>query len=267
MLGGGPLVASQAAGSAVLVAALPPSHGVPTRFVDALVGGFVGLAVLVAVPRNPRSAVGRTSGPLFAELATVLDLIAAALAAHDLAAAERTLERARTMSDLSMHFRQALDLAQETVRLAPTYWHSRRRIDRYLEAATHIDSAVRSVRVLARAAVTAVETDAPIPVELPAAVSALASGVRELERELESDRGAVEGIDAVLSAAGGATLVLGDNPPLSVSVMVGQIRATAVDLLRAFGVDRPDAVKHVRAAARQLRDARRAAERSGGERP
>ena len=79
LLGGGPLVVSQAATSAVLVAALPSSHAVPTRFVDALVGGLVGLAVLVAVPRNPLTVVRRITRPLFAELRSVLEGIAVAL--------------------------------------------------------------------------------------------------------------------------------------------------------------------------------------------
>ena len=55
LLGGGALVVSQAASSAVLVATVvAPSHGlVPTRFVDALVGGAVGLAVLASSLPEP----------------------------------------------------------------------------------------------------------------------------------------------------------------------------------------------------------------------
>ena len=190
LLGGGPLVASQAASSAVLVAALPSSHAIPTRFVDALVGGFVGLVVLAVVPRNPLTMLRRVTGPLFAELAGVL--------------------------------------------------------------------AVRNVRVLARAARTAVEQEALVPAGLPAAVRDLASGVRGFESELDRSHGGTEGVAAVLRAAGRATLVLDEAPSLPVSVIVGQIRSTAVDLLRALGIERADAVRYVRTAARRLQVEREA---------
>ena len=40
---------------------------------------------------------------------------------------------------------------------------------------------------------------------------------------------------------------------MPVGVIVGQIRSTAVDLLRALGIERDEAVEHVRAAARARR--------------
>src|SRR4029079_16796387 len=122
LLGGGPLVVSQAATSAVLVAALPSSHAIPTRFVDALVGGLVGLAVLVAVPHNPLTVVRRITRPMFAELQSVLEGIAVALSDGDHAAAERLHASARATSDYADRLRQELAQAEETTRLAPTYW-------------------------------------------------------------------------------------------------------------------------------------------------
>jgi uncharacterized membrane protein YgaE (UPF0421/DUF939 family) len=250
LLGGGPLVVSQAATSGVLVAALPSGHAVPTRFVDALVGGAVGLAVLVAVPRNPLTTVRRTTRPLFQEVRSVLEGVAAALADGDRAEAERLLVRARATSDQSGRFRQELEGARETVRLAPTYWRSRREVERYAEAAPQVDLVVRNVRVLARASLAAIETEAVIPAGIPAAVRELAAAVGHLERELDEGRGASAAIESALAAAGRATLALEESTNLQVSVIVGQIRSTAVDLLRALGTDRAEAVEHVRAAAR-----------------
>src|SRR5262249_34063150 len=69
LLGGGPLGVSQAAASGVLVATVPTANAlVPTRFVDALVGGGVGLAVVVAVPRSPVRLARRDAAPLLAGL-------------------------------------------------------------------------------------------------------------------------------------------------------------------------------------------------------
>src|SRR5262249_37692442 len=53
LLGGGPLFVSQAASSAVLVVTLAPSGLSGSRFVDALVGGAVGLGAVIVLPRNP----------------------------------------------------------------------------------------------------------------------------------------------------------------------------------------------------------------------
>jgi len=253
LLGGGPLVVSQAATSAVLVAALPSSHAIPTRFVDALVGGLVGLAVLVAVPRNPLTVVRRITRPLFAELQSVLEGIAVALTDGDHAAAERLLARARATSDYADRLRQELAQAEETTRLAPTYWRSRGEVERYTEAAPHVDLAVRNVRVLARATLSVIETGAPVPAGIPHAVRGLAAAAGWLERELDEGRGAAQAIEAALAAAGDATLALDAGAPIPLGVIVGQIRSAAVDLLRALGIERSEAVEHVRAAAHARR--------------
>ena len=180
----------------------------------------------------------------------MLEGIAAALAAGDRAAAERLLVRARATSDQSGRLRQAVEQARETVRLAPTYWRSRDDVARYAEAAPHVDLAVRNVRVLARAALSVVETSATVPPGVPAALRDLAIAVERLEHELAHGRGASEAIEAALTAAGRATRALGGNTSIPVTVIVGQVRSTAVDLLRALGIDRSEAVEHVRAAAR-----------------
>jgi hypothetical protein len=52
-----------------------------------------------------------------------------------------------------------------------------------------------------------------------------------------------------IRAAAHATNVLEDTANLSVSVIVGQIRSTATDLLRSTGVDRAEAQQLVRTAA------------------
>ena len=260
LLSGGPLVTTQAVTSAVLVAALPSTNAIPTRFVDALVGGAVGLLILVAVPRNPVRLVQRVTDPLFDDLARVLDAVALGLEQHDTAVVERALARARAASDLAGRFRQELEAAHETVHLAPGYWSSREDVEHYVDAAAHVDYAVRNIRVLARSSITAVEHGVEIPPALPRAIRDLAIGIRELQNDLEGeDDGG--GIEAALRAAGGATLVLDEAPSLQVSVIVGLMRSITVDLLRAHGIDRQQAVEQVRAAAERLQAERAEAER------
>jgi uncharacterized membrane protein YccC len=83
VLGGGAVIITQAGASAVLVATLTaPEGGLDLdRFVDALVGGIVGLAVIaVLLPVNPVAAVRRELDPLLGTLADVIDECADALA-------------------------------------------------------------------------------------------------------------------------------------------------------------------------------------------
>jgi uncharacterized membrane protein YgaE (UPF0421/DUF939 family) len=248
LLGGGPLVVSQAAASAVLVATVAPSSGgaVQTRFVDALVGGAVGLAVLAVAPRNPTRMVRRAVEPILAELAGTLDDIAAALEARDFDAATRALARARSSDELLTQLQNAVVIAEETVLLAPSQWRERTRINRYVTAARQIGFAVRNTRVLARAGIRAVELEPAIPAELVASVRSLAAAVRSLDVALEVDE-ATDVVENARAAAAQATLALDRGGGFAIDVLVGQVRSTATDLLRALGIEQ--AVEQVRAAA------------------
>ena len=258
LLGGGRLVTSQACSSAVLVSALPSTHAIPTRFVDALVGGFVGLACLIAVPRNPLLLVRRAGEGLFHELADTLDGVADSLAAKDVSMGEHALARARETSGRAGQFQQALDLADETVHLAPTYWRARGDVERYIEASQYADGAVRTLRGLARASLTAIESDVAVPAALPGVIHELATGWRALAAELNQGHGDMGGIETTLRASAAATLALDESRSLSVSMIVGQIRANAIDLLRALGMERAHAVDYIRVATKRLRAEREA---------
>jgi hypothetical protein len=224
---------------------------VPYRFIDALVGGVVGLAVLIAVPRNPLTALRQAVGPPLETLAGILGEIALALEKRDAHAAGEALRHARSASSLADAFYSALGAARETARLAPTHWRNQAEVARYAHAAEHVDYAYRNVRVLARAARTALEEDSEIPAGLIVAIRQLAEGVSGLERELADPSAGVSGIEQTLLAAGSATRVLEPRPSLRVNVMVGQIRSIATDLIGALGVERHEAVQHVRAAGRR----------------
>lgn len=250
LLGGGALVVSQAAASAVLVATLSTSTSglVPTRFVDALVGGAVGLAVLALVPRDAAKILTRAGAPVFAELATVLDELADALAARDLEAANRVLVRARGLDELATGLRDTVRLAAETVRLAPLQRHERGRVERYATAVPYLGFAIRNTRVLARAAVRAIELEPSIPAGLVDSIRECAVGVRHLEQALASGEGDRAVGVAARRAVREATLAYEDGLGFAIGALVGQVRSIAADLLRALGLDRGDAVRQLRAA-------------------
>jgi uncharacterized membrane protein YgaE (UPF0421/DUF939 family) len=257
LLGSGQLFASQAAISAVLVATLPhgssPSFG---RFFDSLAGGIIAIAVSALVlPAKPLALLRRSVTPLLEELAATLEDVAAALASRNRAAAEAALVRARGIDELEERFEEALTAGRETARLAPPRRHQRDRVATYAIAAAQVDLAVRNVRVLARGAIRALTLDENVPPELSEALRDLAAATRALEAALE-DESQIEAVrETALRAAARATLVLERTGNMSVSVLVGQVRSTAVDLLRGTGMSYADASRLVRRAAQGAEEA------------
>ena len=239
-LGSGQMLATQAAVSAALVATLqPPTEGVTfDRFLDALAGGTVALIVnALVLPADPVAMVRGPLRTLVDELAATLDDVAAAILERDRKQAERALLRAR-----------AIDVRRETTRYAPPRRRLRSRVERYAEAATQLDLAVRNVRVLARGTIRAVRLDENVPPEAAEAVRDLASAVRALAEAIERPDRADQVREPALRAAATATRVLEDTGNLSVSVIVGQVRSTATDLLAGTGMDTDAAADDVRQA-------------------
>jgi uncharacterized membrane protein YgaE (UPF0421/DUF939 family) len=254
LLGSGPLFAQQAAVSAALVATLqPPDGGVSfARSIDALLGGGVALAVSALVlPAHPGRMVRDAAGPVLEELAAVLDDVAAALETRDRDAVEAALLRGRAIDELGRELEDALIVGREAARLIPPRRRQLGTVDAYSDAAAQIDLAVRNVRVLARGARRAIDLEENVPPELAGALRELGGAVRALRGALD-DPGRTEAVRApALRAAGRATLVLERTGNLSVSVIVGQVRSTAVDLLRGTGMSYDDAARSVRDAARE----------------
>jgi hypothetical protein len=250
-LGSGQMLAGQAAVSAALVATLqPPTEGVTfDRFLDALAGGSVALVVnALVLPADPVRMVREPLRALVDELAATLDDIAVAIVERDRELAERALLRARGIDELSGRFVEAVNVSRETTRYAPPRRRMRGRVEGYADTAAQMDLVVRNVRVLARGAIRAVRLDENVPPETADAVRDLGSAVRAAADALD-DRSAIERVRRhALGAAATATLVLESTGNLSVSVIVGQVRSTATDLLAATGIDPDEAADAVRRA-------------------
>jgi uncharacterized membrane protein YgaE (UPF0421/DUF939 family) len=252
--GSSPLFVNQAAISAALVATiLPPSGGISFgRSVDALTGGVIALLVAaVLLPTHPLRIMRAAAKPVLEELAATLEAIAAALRSRDVVAAESALERAREVDDLGDQFAAAVREGRETARYSPARRSTRGTVESFADAAAQIDLAIRNVRVLARGAVRALSLGDNVPPEVAGAIDDLAHGVRVLGRLLD-EGGSVEEVRTLaLRAATTASQVLERTGNLSVSVIVGQIRSTAVDLLAGTGMEGAAAIEAVRAAIRE----------------
>jgi uncharacterized membrane protein YgaE (UPF0421/DUF939 family) len=249
--GGGTLLVNQAAVSAVLVVVLQAPGGAfsPDRFVDALIGGGVALAVNYLFPVNPERLVERAATPVFEELAAVLEEISAVLESSDEGRAQRVLERAREIDGRVRTLNEALEAGHETARLSPTRRRSLRQLEFYGSAGIRIELAVINTRVLARGVYNAVRRGDAISPQLPGAVLDLSRSVRALARFLGDEEGPGEARRWALEAARSATGILEERHELAISVLVGQVRSAAVDLLRSTGMDQASALQALEDAA------------------
>lgn len=252
LLGSGPILVNQAGISAVLVVTIQSPGGGSTfnRFFDALIGGGVALLVnALVLPADPVALLRRAAAPVLDELAATLEDIAQALLDRDLEAAERALQRARGID--APRFHEAVEVGRQTARYVPSRRVARGHVALYADAAAQIDLAVRNVRVLARGAIRGVLLGDSVPPDIGDALRDLASAARALEAALEDPDRGVDVRAPALRAAARATFVLERTGNLSVSVIVGQVRSTAVDLLRGSGLDQQAASEAVRYASEE----------------
>jgi uncharacterized membrane protein YgaE (UPF0421/DUF939 family) len=254
LAGGGVLLVNQAAISAVLVTTLQLPQGSYSgeRLVDALVGCGVALVANAIVPVDPVRLVLRRIGPLLARLSGTLVDVADALAGADRAAALEALERARSLDAAVRELQIAVGAGRETTQIAPSRRRSRERVERLAAAAHSIDLAIRNTRVLARASVRAIDLDDRVPELVTKSIRDLAGATRALDRHLADSKPDSPAVGAALRAAAGATAALEQTGNLSVNVIVGQVRATATDLLLGLGLSSDEAIARVRSARDDL---------------
>ncbi|MGC4769837.1 FUSC family protein [Micromonospora sp. DT44] len=239
----------QAAVSALYLVVVAPPDGslVPFRFVDALIGGAVALAVsLLADARHPLAPLAAEVRRTFDELAGLLGEIADALDGRDETAAVAALARARSMDARVDGLRDGVLAAGEALRLNVRRRRHIGRLRSVDESVRQIDYVVRNVRVLARAGVTLSRLRTPNPPELGDALRCLVEAVREagaaLAADLDgqeevADRHALRADEAALAAVRTAGQLFGSTQTLPLAMIIGQVRATAIDLLRGVHPD------------------------------
>ena len=245
LLDGGAVIALQSGSSAVLVATLlPPSAGGGLdRMVDALIGGLVGLAVTALLPANPLTIAHRHGKVVLGELSTALRGVATAVAEHDVAKAVGVLAQLRKSQAAIDDFRSALQAGAEISKIAPIRWRRRHELERYDSAAVPIDLALRNTRVLARRALAALRDGEQTPKILPDVLRHYADAVDVLRAELARGEEPVKARSAIRAAASDATAHQLGGDGLSTKVVLAQVRSVAVDLLRATGLNRAEAVE------------------------
>jgi uncharacterized membrane protein YgaE (UPF0421/DUF939 family) len=239
ILGGGELLVSEAAVSALLLASIEPTSPgfTPDRFVEALVGGAVALAVgTLFFPPDPTLIVGRAAQSVFRDLGETLESVAEALATADPERADGALRTARAIDADMSALEEALSTAREMIRFAPPRRGARSLLERYVRTLPHLDFAVRNTRVLARHALRYTRARLVAPDRLTGAVRELAQAVWTLAAAHDDPQRAAEARDRARDAAAHAREAFEQEPDLALTEIISQVRSAAVDVMRAAEV-------------------------------
>jgi uncharacterized membrane protein YgaE (UPF0421/DUF939 family) len=249
LLNGSQVLINQAAVSALLIMTLPGQGAEIDRFLDACVGGAVAIVFgLLFSFREPLAAVEGARRDALTDLAATLEAIAAALSSRRLAAAESALAGARKLDAGVDVLYEAVSEAGEAAAFSPRRRAMTEELDQQAGEAPQIDYAVRDARVLARATTTAIRREARLDPRLGEAVVELAATTRALEAADRGHKGARadvrESASRAVELAGAADV----HNSLWPTMIFGQTRALAFDLLQASGED-PDAARALLDAA------------------
>lgn len=249
----GPLVAPQAASSAVLVATLlpPGDSGAFDRVVDALVGGAIGLIMLAVIPRNPLRAVRREMAGLIAKAALVLDDVADGIEDRDATVIREALEIARGTQASVNAMQAAMTSGDETIALSPIYWSAKRYARSVNRTLAPVDNVMRNTRVLARRAEIMIDDHIEPHPEMARLIRELADTLGHLGAVYE-EGGSKATNEELLRVpevtrrfqiiAGRAYLSIADGAGLSGTMVLGQCRSIIVDALQICGMSRESAM-------------------------
>jgi uncharacterized membrane protein YgaE (UPF0421/DUF939 family) len=230
---GGELPMMQAGAAAILIFAAPHAGSPGTalsRVLDALIGGgCAGLVSLVVLPPDPAKLLIPRIEALHAELAEVLDDIAAALRRQDTDAAAAALERARATSDLVEALNATRPAAAEIARLVPARRDARGLVRSLSAASVPLDHAIRNGRVYARATLALLAAEEPVREECASAARDLAEAVRRLDPPRRDHHGC-GGVELARGAADRLAHLHADNPSLALGAVATASRGIADDL-------------------------------------
>jgi hypothetical protein len=225
----------EAAVSAILLVTVDPGGSdalTINRIIEALIGGGTALAVsAVLFPPDPALAAGRAGQELFSALGRTLESVATGLEARDPGAAEEALAEARGIDPLVAEVHESLAAGREASLLGPRRG-ARSQLGRYDRSLGQIDLAVRNTRVLARNALRLVRAGG-VPQDMPRPVRLLSGAVWELAAAYDDPRRAGDARRLAVEAAAEATELHEERLELAVTELVGQVRSTAVDVMRA----------------------------------
>lgn len=238
------LALTQAVNSAVLLAAVVPVAGAGnpavTRFIDALIGGAAGLAMIMLVPRNPVRDIDNEIQDLLKRLASVLARCAQAMRTSDPAVAYQALDDARAMQPGLEALESTAAKVTEVARMAPMRWKQRAHVGLYVGAVRDLDNAIRDARVLSRRTAAMLRHGEQAPARMDQAVDLLANAVQIYADNLSAQADFERAQHELVAAARIGVEALPGALTLNSAAIAAQVRSLAADLLYASGASRDD---------------------------
>jgi uncharacterized membrane protein YgaE (UPF0421/DUF939 family) len=238
------LALTQSATSSVLLAAVVPAAGAGnpavTRFIDALVGGAAGLAMVLLIPRNAVRDIDREVQAFLSRLAGILSRTSQAMRTLDASLADLALQEARDMQGLVETMQSTAANVSEVTRMSPMRWRQRRHVETYVSTVRDLDNALRDTRVLTRRTSTLIRRGEPVPAGMDVAVDALARAIGIFADDLSEQDDFEEARAQLVEAARTATQALSGSMTLNSAAITAQIRSLAADLLYASGYTRDE---------------------------
>lgn len=237
LLGAGQLMMTQAGVQSIIVTALAPNFGYGVnRWLDAMIGCALALAVATVAPSGPLRKPGLVAAKVVNEMAATLDAAAAALAAADEEAASAVLDRARAVDDSLAAFDEAAKEGLAVVRHSPFRRRHLPVVSALADLYEPLDHASRNLRVLARRCAVAVWRGDQVPTTYHDLIRRLAETSRFIARELEGRRLPTAARDRLIEIGeASAHLELADS--MSAVVILAQTRSLVADMMGLAGVD------------------------------
>ena len=237
------LALNQAATSSVLLAAVVPVAGgdvAISRFLDALVGGLCGMAMVLLVPRNVVRDIDREVQRILTGLAAILRKEAHALRDRDSQLADDSMADAQRMSPMLTTLTSTATNVSEVARISPIRWRQRAHVELYTATVIDLDNAVRDARTMGRKISALLRRGEPVPDGLDAAIDALASAVEIFADDLSERDDFDEARRELVEAARMASVALPEAATMNSAAIAAQIRSLAADLMYASGYTRDE---------------------------
>jgi len=233
----GPALAMQAGVQSIVIVGLPAfvaTSGPVGRWIDALVGGVVALAVVVLTPTDLRSRPRKAARSALVDLTEALEVLARGLRTGSVEDVEESLVRGRASQPALDEWRDAVRGAADLARVSPRGRSWRPELERLRVGAVLADRAMRSARVVSRRALATVSDGASLP-HLADTVAKFAAGTDELAEAFGAGLDPRSARERLAAAAGLLDPYgLGDEDWQS-QAFVLVLRSLAVDIQEAAG--------------------------------
>lgn len=242
LVGGGPILVTQAGVQGIVVAALAPTPGQAfTRWTDALIGGGVALVAASIAPQAPLRRPRVAAAEVARKISELLRRAVASVGDGDVSAAADVLASARETESVLRELRTAADEGLSVLHSSPFSRRQAPGVRKMADLVDPLDRAMRSTRVLVRKVTVVVGRGEKLPPGYSALMEDLADATDVIARALSENASPEVGQKALLAVAVG-TSHLPRTPNLVTETVLAQLRSVVVDLLQLTGLDVDEAI-------------------------